>query len=121
MTITYTSPQQCLTIVNFNLTNPFIANGTGGGDCTIAQGSVQLTNLVNGDIPTNFTVDIIVNGVIQPNTTYTVVWNSTNYIVTATDLGESTLSAGIKTINIIVTKISTSQTWSMTYNSTSCP
>jgi hypothetical protein len=107
--------------VAFTQTSPFQCVGTGGSDGEISSGSVTLGLLPNGSIPTNYTIDVKVGGVSQPTTDYTVTWNGTNYVVTATNLGQATLSAGIKVITIEVFEISTTTTYTANFNSTSCP
>jgi hypothetical protein len=106
--------------VSFTETISFLPAGTGGGDCEYIAGAVRLNSLNVGDIPTNYTVKVYVDN-IEKLSGYTVNWNGSNWIVSATSLGEASLGAGTHQIRIDVTQVSTGAVFSFTKVTNPCP
>jgi hypothetical protein len=106
--------------VSFTEIIPFLPAGTGGGDCEYIAGAVRLNSLSVGDIPTNYTVKVYVDN-IEQLTGYTLNWNGSNWIVSATGLGGASLGAGTHQIRIDVTQVSTGAIFSFTRVTNPCP
>lgn len=107
--------------VQWTVVTPFHCAGTGGCDGIIDAGQVNLAGLNSTDIPLNYTVSIYVDNILQSPSSYSVDYVGSVYEIKNIDMGEATLCAGVKVIQIIVTDIALERNYTKAVFTNACP
>ena len=122
ITQNFTSPVSCsIPTPTFSLAATFSCSGTGGGDGTYLNGAININNVTNGSIPTTYTLDIYIDSILRTNVEYLLTWNGTNYVMTAVDLGGTSLTAGTHVLTISLTHTTTLVVTSASFIVGVCP